>query len=376
MRALVQRVSRASVDVDGEQGRSIGPGLLVLLGITHDDTRPADRLADKVRALRVFPDAEGRMNEALGDREVLACRSSRSTATRARATARLRPRRAPRAGRAALRALLRAAGRRARRVRRPHGRRARQRRPRDVAARGAVGCRPHAARGSLRRALRRRAAAGPAPRRQWADTLQAEFLAACLRIDTEGTELGDAGSMTWFPDRTWAGRTFVPVTTPHQHGLDLFGYVSFTPGDRRRRARTTSTRAADFTDETADANPEWKMDLCEEVIGGWRGEGGRGGGDDARVGRADRPRRRERHGRAGRRHRRPVRVAENRFTLLAPDAYRGDYLEIALWDDSAARSSPASRSTRTTASRGPVAVPVAGDASRGRRARSRAPARA
>src|ERR671928_1907513 len=72
MRALVQRVSRAAVDVDGERVAAIGPGLLVLLGVTHDDTaQDADRLADKVRALRVFPDAEGRMNEPLGEREVL-----------------------------------------------------------------------------------------------------------------------------------------------------------------------------------------------------------------------------------------------------------------------------------------------------------------
>ena len=73
MRALVQRVSRASVDADGERVAEIGPGLLVLLGITHDDTpQDADRLADKVRALRVFADADGRMNEPLGDeREVL-----------------------------------------------------------------------------------------------------------------------------------------------------------------------------------------------------------------------------------------------------------------------------------------------------------------
>jgi D-tyrosyl-tRNA(Tyr) deacylase len=73
MRALVQRVSRASVDADGARVAEIGPGLVVLLGITHDDTpRDADRLADKVRALRVFPDRDGRMNEPLGDeREVL-----------------------------------------------------------------------------------------------------------------------------------------------------------------------------------------------------------------------------------------------------------------------------------------------------------------
>jgi D-tyrosyl-tRNA(Tyr) deacylase len=72
MRALVQRVSRAAVRVDGQAVGAIGPGLLVLLGITHDDTpADADRLADKVRALRVFEDADGRMNEPLGEREVL-----------------------------------------------------------------------------------------------------------------------------------------------------------------------------------------------------------------------------------------------------------------------------------------------------------------
>jgi D-tyrosyl-tRNA(Tyr) deacylase len=72
VRALVQRVSRAAVRVDGELVSEIGPGLLVLLGVTHDeDAATADRLADKVRALRVFPDAEGRMNEPLGDRETL-----------------------------------------------------------------------------------------------------------------------------------------------------------------------------------------------------------------------------------------------------------------------------------------------------------------
>jgi len=72
VRAVVQRVSRASVAVDGEEVAAIGPGLLVLLGVTHeDDEQQADRLADKIRALRVFEDDEGRMNLALGDREAL-----------------------------------------------------------------------------------------------------------------------------------------------------------------------------------------------------------------------------------------------------------------------------------------------------------------
>ena len=72
MRALVQRVTRAAVTVDGREVAQIGPGLLVLLGITTgDDENTADWLADKVRSLRIFPDAEGRMNEPLGDRAVL-----------------------------------------------------------------------------------------------------------------------------------------------------------------------------------------------------------------------------------------------------------------------------------------------------------------
>lgn len=72
MRAHVQRVSRAAVRVDGQVVASIGAGLLVLLGVTHeDDEASADRLAEKVRALRIFPDGDGNMNEALGEREVL-----------------------------------------------------------------------------------------------------------------------------------------------------------------------------------------------------------------------------------------------------------------------------------------------------------------
>jgi D-tyrosyl-tRNA(Tyr) deacylase len=72
MRALVQRVTRASVSVDGELVAAIGPGLLVLLGVAVDDgEHDADWLADKVRALRVFAGAEGSMNEPLGDRQIL-----------------------------------------------------------------------------------------------------------------------------------------------------------------------------------------------------------------------------------------------------------------------------------------------------------------
>ncbi len=170
----------------------------------------------------------------------------------------------------------------------------------------------------------------PLPYGRWADTLQAEFLAAALKVDTEGADLGDPGEMKWFPDRTWAGRTFVPVSSRTANGFDLFGYVSFTPGDADREPGDFYSWA-DFTDETSEANPDWQMDLCEEVIGGWRGEGGevaamtlvwgipmvRGGA----VATA------ELAGLAVDQ----CRLVEDRYTLIAPDAYRGDYLEIALW---------------------------------------------
>ena len=72
MRALVQRVSQAAVEVEGERVAQIGPGILVLLGVARDDTpEQAEGLAAKVRALRIFDDAEGRMNEPLGEREAI-----------------------------------------------------------------------------------------------------------------------------------------------------------------------------------------------------------------------------------------------------------------------------------------------------------------
>jgi D-aminoacyl-tRNA deacylase len=72
VRALVQRVSRAAVHVDGREVAAIGPGLLVLLGVAHaDGPASVDKLARKLRALRIFGDEQGRMNEPVGEREIL-----------------------------------------------------------------------------------------------------------------------------------------------------------------------------------------------------------------------------------------------------------------------------------------------------------------
>ena len=72
MRAVIQRVTSGAVSVDGEVVSRIGPGLVVLLGVSRQDgSEQACRMADRIRKLRIFGDDEGRMNEALGDREVL-----------------------------------------------------------------------------------------------------------------------------------------------------------------------------------------------------------------------------------------------------------------------------------------------------------------
>ncbi|MDQ5894316.1 MAG: D-aminoacyl-tRNA deacylase [Actinomycetota bacterium] len=72
MRALVQRVTRAGVTVDGDQVSSIGPGMLVLLGVRKGDAgAEAEKIASRLLKLRIFEDADGRMNDPVGDREIL-----------------------------------------------------------------------------------------------------------------------------------------------------------------------------------------------------------------------------------------------------------------------------------------------------------------
>ena len=169
------------------------------------------------------------------------------------------------------------------------------------------------------------------PYGRWAQTLHAEFLAACLRMDAEGEDLGDVGDVSWYPDRTWHGLTFVPATAPTANGYEVCGYVSFAPGGDGEEPGDFHA-VADFTAETADANPDWRIDLCDEVIGSWRGEQGKAatmtlvwgrplvdGGAVATAELAD------------------LAVdqcllVEGRFTLIAPDDYRGDTLDVKLFD--------------------------------------------
>jgi hypothetical protein len=165
------------------------------------------------------------------------------------------------------------------------------------------------------------------PYGRWADTLASHFLAAVREI-AANEEIGEPGEIAWFPDRTYGGRTYLPAVSRTSEGYDLFGFVSFADATG---GPTDFEAKADFTSETADSNPDWKLDLNEDVIGTWRGEQGNSaemtlvwgvplvpGGAVVTAELAN------------------VAVdqcelVEERFTLIAPDNYRQDLLEVKLW---------------------------------------------
>ena len=137
----------------------------------------------------------------------------------------------------------------------------------------------------------------PLPYGRWGDTLAGHFRGAIREIDTEGEDIGEIDTeISWFPDRTYGGRTYIPAVARTTGGYELFGYVSFTEGEQ---GPADFAASVDFTAEVAESNPDWKLDLNDEVIGSWRGEQGNTGRDHARVGRAAGSRRRHRDRRAG-----------------------------------------------------------------------------
>jgi hypothetical protein len=162
----------------------------------------------------------------------------------------------------------------------------------------------------------------PLPYGRWAEALGDRFAeAAEAEIDT--------GSITWFPDRTWAGRTYVPATAPAGDG-EVFGYVSYTR--EHEGAQAADFRAvADFTEETAAQNPDWTLDLSDEEIGQWRGTEGRRGVVTLVWGVALVPNGVVATTELGPTTTDQCELVENRFTLVSVDAYTGDYVEVRLY---------------------------------------------
>jgi hypothetical protein len=168
------------------------------------------------------------------------------------------------------------------------------------------------------------------PYGRWDERLRQEFLKACQPLNGEQADLGEPGEIVFYPDRTWHGRTYVPATSLTPSGYELFGYVRFVPGGEDSDPSDFFAHA-DFTDETSEKNPDWKLDICDEVIGSWRGHSGAVAAMTLIWGR-------------------PLisagkivtaeladlavdqcELIEERFTLIAPDDYRHDLLEIKLF---------------------------------------------
>lgn len=185
------------------------------------------------------------------------------------------------------------------------------------------------------------------PYGRWEERLAEAFAAACEPLAAEAGGSVDPSTLKWFPDRSWGGRVYVPVSGSAAAGEDgedgeaafaeFFGWVSFDPGSGDDAEPSDLRTQADFTDVTAAENPEWRIDLNDDVIGTWRTDGGRGGDvtliwglplvrgavaataelDDETLDQSP--------------------VADGRFTLVAADAVSGFgddelYLKVKLWD--------------------------------------------
>ena len=174
------------------------------------------------------------------------------------------------------------------------------------------------------------------PYGRFAERLVSEFRTACERIEDlpEGTEI--PAEVDWFPERAWGGRVWVPATarTEGPEGtLELFGHVSYElpEGGEPDAFRAT----ADFTDVLAEENPDWRIDINDDVIGRWRGENGRAGSVTLVWGR---PLVRGAVAASAELEAETVDqevVSDERFTLIALDALKGYgddvFLEVKLW---------------------------------------------
>src|SRR3954464_14605720 len=116
------------------------------------------------------------------------------------------------------------------------------------------------------------------PHGRFADRLAERFRAAYGEIEDLPDGAGEPEEIEWFPERSWAGRIWVPATARVEGPdgpIELYGHVSYVqpqagdPGEFRAEA--------DFTDVLAEDNPDWRIDLNDDVIGRWRGENGRAG---------------------------------------------------------------------------------------------------
>ena len=118
------------------------------------------------------------------------------------------------------------------------------------------------------------------------DRLRNEFARACQPLKLEARTELDPMTVKWFPDRSWGGRVYVPASgraateTVGEDGeavlAEFYGWVSFAKTEGESEPTELRSKA-DFTDVTAEDNPDWKIDINDDVVGSWTTDGGRGG---------------------------------------------------------------------------------------------------
>jgi hypothetical protein len=179
------------------------------------------------------------------------------------------------------------------------------------------------------------------PHGRFAEQLAESFRAACREIEDLPAGVAAPSQIDWFPERSWGGRTWVPATARAEGDageVEVFGHVSYVQPEDGEPGDLQAT--ADFTDVLAENNPDWKIDLNDDVIGKWRGESKMGGDVTLVWGKPLVP------GAVAATAELELEtvdqepLSDNRFTLLALDALKGYgddiFLTVKLWSRRAA----------------------------------------
>jgi hypothetical protein len=174
------------------------------------------------------------------------------------------------------------------------------------------------------------------PHGRFAERLAEVFRAACDEIEDLPEGASPPTEVEWFPERVWGGRVWVPATARVDGPggtIELFGHVSYVQSEDDEPAGFEAR--ADFTDILAEQNPDWRIDLNDDVIGRWRGENGRAGAVTLVWGR---PLVRGAVAATAELDLETVDqevVADERFTLIALDALKGYgddvFMQVKLW---------------------------------------------
>ena len=167
----------------------------------------------------------------------------------------------------------------------------------------------------------------PLPYGRWAEALSEHFLESA-RAEADS----DIGDITWFPERTLGGRTYVPAVAPLSEGGEVCGFVSYSR--EHEGAQATDFRADAYaTEDTAAENPDWQLDLNDEEIAHYRGSQGRRGKVTLVWGEALVPNGAVATAELGPTTTDQCELIDNRFTLISLDDYTGDYVEVRLYGE-------------------------------------------